>query len=242
MANWSQRLHCELNIHESALAFDVAGRRLHNSHAWNSKDTHGANEKDYWLRHIEGAMAECAFAKAFGFYWPGSVNSFKTEPDVDIFEVRWRFCASHNLLIRPNDPPDRPYVLVVGHNGSYDMVGYCYGTAGMQPGFLKTYDPNRPPAYFVPQEALHNVDDILAYRYPKREEVVESGFEHLYLCDGLLPPQNPKTGYVDIARCDDYPLPNHRDRTLREVAKFLRFSTEQTNSLIQKYGYTARDK
>lgn len=108
-----------------------------------------------WQANIEGALAERAFAKFLGIYWPGTVNAHSA-PDVGPYEIRCRHREGDPLIIRPNDKDDATYVLLIGQNGRYRVIGSILGRLAKRPEWFgnPTSKTNRPPAYFVPQAAL----------------------------------------------------------------------------------------
>ena len=108
---------------------------------------------------FEGACGELAVAKALGMYWGGTVNTFQSGGDLgNGIEVRTtRF---HCLIIRPKDKDDVPYVLVKGQAPHYEIAGWMLGRDGKQEKYLKTFDPEKPPAYFVPRKDLRPIEEL----------------------------------------------------------------------------------
>ncbi len=97
--------------------------------------------------HIVGACGELAVAKALGTYWPGAIGDF-TIPEVGPVQVRTTDCPGGSLLLRPEDPDDQPFMLVVGQNATYRIVGWIYGREGKIERFWRTEDV-QSPAYFI---------------------------------------------------------------------------------------------
>lgn len=113
-----------------------------------------------WNLHIEGACGELVTCKYKNWYWSGSVNTFKKKADIgDWIEVRTRSRHDYDLIVRPDDRPDRFYVLVTGIAPDYRIHGFIDGIAARQPHWLKDYG-DRPDAWFVPKEALASIDDL----------------------------------------------------------------------------------
>lgn len=111
-----------------------------------------------WEAHIQGALAELAFAKWMQTYWEGHVNTFRSRDDVIGFEVRW--ASNAQLKRRPKDEPNRKFVLVTGEIPTFYVRGWLWGhefeTLGrkMDPG-------NRGrPAWFVTPEQLRPMSEI----------------------------------------------------------------------------------
>lgn len=123
-------------------------------------DKHGANPDRGWQYHVEGACGEKAFAVATNRHWSKSVNTFKSQGDVEGIEVRTRSRADYELIVRPNDPSGSTYVLVLGLAPYYQVMGWIGGAeAKMLP--LRSFDSNRPPVHFVPRSLLYPIDDLV---------------------------------------------------------------------------------
>lgn len=116
-------------------------------------DTHGF-EGLGWDLHVEGAAGELALAKACGVYWPASVNTFRDGEDVTGYEVRTRSKPYYDLILRPNDDPEKRYVLITGKMPVYQIRGWILGKDGMQEQFWRTIANSREPAYFIPALSL----------------------------------------------------------------------------------------
>lgn len=112
-----------------------------------------------WDIHVEGACGELAVAKALGRYWNGSVNTFKVGGDVGAMQVRTRSRSHYELLIRPDDKDQDVFVLVTGTSPKFKVVGWIKGKDAKRVEWLQTHG-GRPPAYFVPQKSLGNIEDL----------------------------------------------------------------------------------
>lgn len=145
-----------LSRSEMRIAADVGV--LRQLGALDRPDAHGLLGSG-WNEHIEGSLGEMAFAKALGVYWAAPINTFKEGGDVGAFQVRTRSNDNYDLLVRPTDRDEDIFVLVVGQRGIYRVVGWLYGRECKRPEWLKTYG-GRPPAYFVPQEALRPISTL----------------------------------------------------------------------------------
>lgn len=117
------------------------------------RDKHGFDGETGWHVHIEGALGELALAKALGVYGGLTAATFHA-PDIGDLYVRTRTLDHWDLLVRPNDPSDAIFALVVGSSGKYRVVGYISGRDAKRQEWFKTLTPGRPAAYFVPQDAL----------------------------------------------------------------------------------------
>ena len=145
---------------EMHVAEAVGNLRQSEAVAKGLPDKHGLNPALGKQVHILGACGEMAFCKALNLYWPCSVNVFKSESDVgsDI-EIRTRSKDWYDLLVREDDPDNKNYVLVTGQGCIFNVRGWFKGGEAKRPRFRKPYG-NREPAYFVPQECLHSINEL----------------------------------------------------------------------------------
>lgn len=112
-------------------------------------------ENSIW-KDICAAGAEVAVAKFLNAYWPFSINTFKSGADVGRnIEVRLVGELHHRLVVRPDDPSERWYVLVRGKFPDYEVAGYLKGLEAKQSCWLtdagKTAEPQ---CYMVPNDRL----------------------------------------------------------------------------------------
>lgn len=152
-------MNVTLASHEMATAAWVGVRRQVEARRKGLPDKHGF-DGDGWGSHIEGAGGEMAVAKALNRYWDGSVNTFRA-PDLPGMQVRTRSRHDFELLVRPNDSRDEVFVLVTGQMPNYTVHGWIRGHEAMRDEWSKQHG-GRPPAYFVPHEALHPIDNLVA--------------------------------------------------------------------------------
>lgn len=143
-------------------AGQVGLQRALRSWSRGDKDNHGYRG-DAFAPHIVGAIAEYATAKALGRFWAASVDTFTGEPDVsgDV-EVRWS--STGKLIIRNQDIVRHPvsrYVLVTGRGDTYTIHGWATPKEAENPEWMRA-PGNRPPAYFVPVDHLHDISTIRA--------------------------------------------------------------------------------
>lgn len=145
-----------LTEHEVIMGSQVGLNRRIRSEFGGLKNNHGYTGKNQWDIDIEGAIAEMIVAKTLGLYWDGSIDVFKRgdiNDEVSWIEVRWIDSREKRLIVRPDDPDDRVFILVMGHCPKYRIVGYISGAQAKEVGSLES--PNdRPPAYFVTWENL----------------------------------------------------------------------------------------
>lgn len=139
--------------HEVDMAAGVGLRRqLAALHA-GRPDRHGVDPEDGWRIHIEGACGECCVAKFLGRYWDGSVDTFKSIPDLGNVEIRTRSKHRYDLLIRKDDDPDKVYILVTGRTPNFWVRGWLRGIDAQREEWWNNHG-NREWAWFVPVSAL----------------------------------------------------------------------------------------
>lgn len=146
----AQSVIVTLEPFEIRLAMIVGGERQ--LAALALPDRHGF-EGVGWNVHIEGAAGEIAYAKMRDKFWNGSVNTFKSGGDVGAVQVRTRSLAHYDLLVRDDDRDEDVFVLVTGTIPTFNVRGWCYGSAAKQERYRQTYG-GREPAFFVPQSDL----------------------------------------------------------------------------------------
>lgn len=121
------------------------------------RDQFGADPDNAWSIHIEGAAGEMAAAKALGRYWTMPVNTFKDGGDVGPLQIRTRPRHYNELIVRPGDRDTDTFILVTGRAPQFRVHGYITGGQAKRRCWLHDYG-GRPPAYFVPQSALHPLE------------------------------------------------------------------------------------
>jgi hypothetical protein len=109
-----------------------------------------------WIRDIEGALAEQAYAKAIDRYWDSSQWRFRSAASGDVgkFQVRHTTRLDGHLIVRPHDKEADRFVLVVGVCPHYQIVGSILGRDAKQPHFLNDPGGRGVPCWWVPQAAL----------------------------------------------------------------------------------------
>jgi hypothetical protein len=101
-----------------------------------------------------GAECELAVAKFLDSYPVFSVSTFKA-PDVGGLQVRGTTVSSGRLIVRPNDPLEDIYILVVKHlTNEYIIAGWITGRRAHKIGVWEE-KVNRPAAWWVTQEELN---------------------------------------------------------------------------------------
>ena len=137
----------------------MAGVMRHVENTKNKKaPTYGINPSRDWQAHIEGALGECAVAKALNQYWAGKGKI--GDPDVGLnLQVRTSSRDNGDLILHPGDKDDVAYILVNGLNGKYNIKGWIFGSIGKNEAYWRDPAKGRP-AFFVPQDVLIPFDDI----------------------------------------------------------------------------------
>jgi len=102
--------------------------------------------------HKMGACGELAAAKALNLYPGFTVNNFHG-PDIEP-NIQVRASRKPRLIMTRKDNPFQKYVLVVGEAPNLEVAGWMWGYEGQEPRFFLDPNNGRPPAYFIPKEAL----------------------------------------------------------------------------------------
>lgn len=123
-------------------------------------DRHGADPAEGWMLHIEGAAGEMAAARALDRYWAAPIGTYRLGGDVGEVQVRTRARHEYGLIVRADDRNSDAFVLVTGRAPRFRVHGWMSGSEAKQERWLREHG-GRPPAYFVPREALHELADLL---------------------------------------------------------------------------------
>lgn len=159
---------------ELLLAASV-GMRRHASHILRrTPDKHGAPES--WDPDVEGCCAELAAAKALCAYWVASVDHRERHAG-DILtregpaEVRCGARPDARLIVHPEDPDDRRFILVTGRAPTFVVAGWILGRDAKQREWWADPTHNNRPAYFVDRRALRPMAEWSAPVDPLRARV-----------------------------------------------------------------------
>jgi len=130
----------------------IRNRSYGSRHRWGYTDT-----GDGWGADIDAASAELAVAKFLGGYWSGAIGR---DADVgDDIQVRQTRHDHGCLLIHADDRDDHVFVLAIGTDGEFRLVGCKGGSEAKRAEWL---DSKRPDGecYFVPQDELESIDEL----------------------------------------------------------------------------------
>lgn len=133
--------------------------------ASNAKELNHATiyERDYLTRlneEVAGACAEIALAKWAGRYWAAPLNEFHRTPDVGTSEARGTALPHGCLIVRANDPPERPYVLGILKGLEVRLMGWMWGHEARQDQWVRDPGSLGKKAWFVPQGRLRPIEHL----------------------------------------------------------------------------------
>ena len=148
----------KLSSTEMFLAAQVGVMRQIQNLNKGRKGAYGSGSNNDWQLHIEGAMGECAVAKAMGIYWNGAIGDLDAG-DVGRLQVRTRSSHRYELILHKRDSDDDKYILVTGKNGQYRLHGWIKGNEGKNPDYWSDPAGGRP-AFFVPQGELNDIVEL----------------------------------------------------------------------------------
>lgn len=105
--------------------------------------------------HIRGAECEYACSRILNLYWRPWVASMaeaKRMRDVGgLIEVRSTDLARGRLIVKPDDPDDAPFALIVRKGNRFTLAGWLFAYEAKQFDLLTGFGD---PAHFVPQDKL----------------------------------------------------------------------------------------
>jgi hypothetical protein len=125
---------------------------------------YGFRESDPWGVDIESAAAELAVARTLCLWWtPWARRPRDVPADVgkDV-QVRRRAQTDWDLILHEADRDEHTFVLVVGTIPQFDLVGWISGLEGKSPAFWGDPYSTRRPAFWVPQDQLRPIEELLA--------------------------------------------------------------------------------
>jgi hypothetical protein len=151
----------ELSADDEAYA-EAIGQQRHDHSAANGWRNRRVNRRvDDVETDRRGARGEMAVVRAYGV--PGRnplrVAEAIHDPDVAGVDVEATVWTDGRLLLQPDDPDDRPHVLVIiAGNGVYRIPGWLFAFEGKRPEY---WDDKLPePCFAVPQSALRDPREL----------------------------------------------------------------------------------
>lgn len=160
--------NCEMIVtltwSEMMIAYQVAAQRRIMNMKKGLRGKFGAPEGDGSEElDIISTRGEMAVAKGLNLYWSGSVGDYGAVDVGGLVEVRTRTKDWHSLIIHKEDKPESPYVLVdASRQPDMRLVGWMYARDAMDEKFWSDPSGKNRPAYFVPQDALRPMDDLVS--------------------------------------------------------------------------------
>jgi hypothetical protein len=140
-------------------AMSIGGRRQIMNLKEKRKDRYGAKAEEGWTYHVEGACGEMATAKYAGVYWSGNMGDLKAD-DVGILQVRTRSAHHYDLPLHPEDPFDRPFILVTGKAPFFILRGWIMAGDGKRDEWWGEKGEKDRPAFWVPQSELRDMSEL----------------------------------------------------------------------------------
>lgn len=135
-----------------------------------AQDLNGIRDEERYGTDIIGAFGEIAFCKALNIYWAATVKNFHGSDVGANIQIRTSYFKSNRLIVRDKDKNTDVFVLVIGQENKFNIIGWMMGSEAKNKKWLSdpTVAANRIPAYFVPQSELHSMDE-----FGKRKSAVD---------------------------------------------------------------------
>lgn len=129
---------------------------------WVGNDHGGSSGRDLrerWAQAIHGAMCEFAWAKLQDVFPISSTEGISGRDPGDV-AVRGTPWANGCLIVNKSEAcSDTPYVLVCGHWPKFRFPGWMNASDVVEKRWWRPEE--RPPSFWVPQEALWPIRDLL---------------------------------------------------------------------------------
>jgi hypothetical protein len=132
-------------------------------------DTYGMDAVNGLKNDVVGAAGEIAMAKVLRLRdFVPAIDTFH-KPDVGGMYIRTAIGHGMRLIVRTNDDPAAPYVLVTCEveTREFKIWGWNYGFEAQRREFWHTYNDNRAPAWFSGRSILHAMEDMPKKFIPK---------------------------------------------------------------------------
>lgn len=128
------------------------------------KNKYGADEiVGGWERHILGCLGELATAKYLNLFWAGSLQDFEAADVGGIVDVRASANPARPLILHPPDKESRPFVRAYVNQATVELEGWILCADGKLPSYWGEGLGGKRPAFFVPQEALRPMPDLITW-------------------------------------------------------------------------------
>jgi hypothetical protein len=113
--------------------------------------------------HLLGAAGEVAVASFLGLKHElfKETEAKRGSCDLPGIDVKTRSQHSRDLIVQKREDSRKIYVLVTIEKGTTLIHGWCRGEEAMKDEYWADPAGGRP-AFFVPKEALHSLDTLLA--------------------------------------------------------------------------------
>lgn len=158
-----QKLTVNLTPEETCHAMQTALLRWFGSVKNGRKESVKQNSWiDGLLVHFYGVIGEIAVGKGLGIYVPCHVDQFKGMASDIPPNIEVRYSHGNELIIREDDPDDRHYYLVTGTPPDLTVHGWIKGSEGKNEWWLEDRGKLGKPAYFVPIDALNQIESETA--------------------------------------------------------------------------------
>ncbi len=107
-----------------------------------------------WQNHVEGCLAEFAVASYLGKHWDGAIGIPGPGDIGRKIEVRSTGVADGRLLLKETDQTNADWVLVIGSNGDYQLMGWLEGIQAKQQKYLGKLKAGGETLYIIPRTEL----------------------------------------------------------------------------------------
>lgn len=119
--------------------------------------------------HVIGCCTELAVARYLNLFWCGSIGDIRAADVGGFVEVRAIRENGRRLILHPKDHDERPFVLVLAEPPTFSLLGWTLGRDGKRPEFWDDVGNGRPPAFFVPVDALRDPVALLGLVVERRD-------------------------------------------------------------------------
>ncbi len=115
--------------------------------------------ESYWGNEVLGAIGEMGVAKYYNVYWANTVGN-PGEPDIGPYQVRSKHMMHHCLIVHEKAKDEDVYISVCVQPPRVVLCGWITAAEAKQEHWWREQPPPKASAYFVPNEALHPMDEL----------------------------------------------------------------------------------